>query len=442
MEKLELYPYQKEAVTWIKNRRVAILGLEMGLGKSAITIHAAINELSLRKILILCPAIARRTWVREINLWSRVPMPLNVRVMEKRSDRPNAGDEVLVCSFDYITHNYGNLADYKFDLLLIDEVHYLKSVESKRTKAVLGNCGIIRRSERTWCLSGTIMPNHSGEIWALLHVFGATPLSYESFVMKFCNFYVFNGQKRITGTKISSVPELKNLLNTVMLRYKAIDVLPDLPKVRINEMPVEADLDNLTPEIKEQFDELEKFLSLRVRDMNPLAQLNALETVASSISTLRRYCVMKKIKPVCELISEELENKAYEKIIIFCVHREAVIDVADKLRKFGAMTIYGETSAHQRQENIDFFQNDKNKKVLVCNIGTAGTNITLTAADQIVFLEQSFVPGDNAQAIGRAARIGQKNSVNVRVASLAGTVDEAVAAILTRKTKEIISLLG
>lgn len=439
---LQLFPYQKEAVTWIKPRKVALLGLEMGLGKTAVVIQAGINELSLRRIVIVCPAIARLSWEREIGIWSNVP-DLKIRILEKRSDIPNADDEVIICSFDYVTNNHSNLSDFSPSLLVVDEAHYLKSPESKRTKAVLGKGGIVHRSKKIWFLTGTPMPNHPGELWACLHVFGATKLNYDEFVTKYCDYYVFNGQKRIIGSKILAMPQLKRVMSEVMLRQKAIEVLKELPITRINPLLIEADLDKLTPEVAEQFKELERFLSFRAGDLNPLQQLSALEAVASSISTLRRYCVMKKLKPVCELIAEELESRAYEKIIIFCVHREAVIDATDKLKKFGAVCIYGETPARTRQEHIDAFQDPNSKvKVLVANIGTAGTNINLTAAHQIVFLEQSFVPGDNAQAIGRAARIGQKNSVNVRIASLANTIDEKVNDILARKTKEILELLG
>jgi SWI/SNF-related matrix-associated actin-dependent regulator 1 of chromatin subfamily A len=90
---------------------------------------------------------------------------------------------------------------------------------------------------------------------------------------------------------------------------------------------------------------------------------------------------------------------------------------------------------------VDRFQNDPKCRVFVGNIQSAGTSITLTAAHQVLFVEQSFVPGDMAQAAMRCHRIGQTKPVTVRFVGLANSIDQFIAEMIRRKTAEIGALM-
>lgn len=436
------YPYQLEGISWLKPKRLALLADEMGLGKSVQAIKAA-EELGVEKIIIVCPAIARITWQREILKWSSYS-PTSIQILKKRNEAPSPAARIYICGFDYADRNCDRLRHIQADLLIVDESHSLKSIEAKRTQAILGSKGIIRTVKQCWFLSGTPMPNAPHDLWTTLYTFGQTTLNYEAFMLKFCETYEFNGRRVPTGAKKKEFPALKQILDKIMLRRRVKEVLKDLPEVRIEEMPIEAELDDLTPELKEQFEKLANFLGgAQIKNANALEQLAMLEGTSGSISSLRRYCVMKKVKPVCDLILSELKLKAYEKIIVFAIHREAVEGVKKFLAPFGARSINGSTSPEERQKAIDAFQDPKSDcKAIVINIAAGGTNITLTEASEIVFLEQDYVPGNNAQAIARAKRIGQKNSVRVRIAALADSIDEGVQNILTRKMEGILGLFG
>ena len=361
--------------------------------------------------------------------------------MTRRAEKPLSSSGVVICSFDYATNNFHHLTKEKYGLLVVDESHFLKSMDAKRTKAVLGAQGIVHSCYRTWFLTGTPMPNHPAELWPMLYTFKATELPYYPFSFKFCEGYEYGGRRVITGARKKSLPELGQLLEPLMLRRLSKDVLKDLPPVRCNELPLEAKIEKLTPQLQEEFAALDRVLG-DLKNATPTQQLSALSMLASSIATLRRYCAMMKVKPITDLITEELNNGAYEKIVIFGVHREALQSLQSSLAGFGSVRISGDIGPVERQKAIDRFQNDPTCKVFLGNIQAAGTNITLTEGSQVIFLEQSWVPGDNKQAIARCARIGQKNSVYVRFASLEGTVDEKVQSILFSKSADISELLG
>ena len=156
----------------------------------------------------------------------------------------------------------------------------------------------------------------------------------------------------------------------------------------------------------------------------------------------RRLCGMAKAKPVADLLYQELEDGGLDKVVIFAHHKDVVDLIARDLERFGVRTITGATPAKDRAAYVDHFQTDPSVRVIVANIVAGGVGITLTAAADVVFAEQSWTPGDNAQAADRCHRIGQTRRVRVRFMALAGTIDEAITQSLRQKIRMIREVLG
>jgi SNF2 family DNA or RNA helicase len=95
-----------------------------------------------------------------------------------------------------------------------------------------------------------------------------------------------------------------------------------------------------------------------------------------------------------------------------------------------------------REKNLKLFAHDSSTKVLIANIHAAGTAINLTNCNQVLMAESSWTPADNAQAIARCHRIGQKQPVFVRWVTLTDDpIDRKVSDIVKRKTKYIFMIL-
>lgn len=166
-------------------------------------------------------------------------------------------------------------------------------------------------------------------------------------------------------------------------------------------------------------------------------KLSLLNAMANNMPTLRRYVALSKVRAILSILAEELEDGAIDKMVIFA-HHTGVIDAAKQaLKQFNPVTVVGSDSMGQRQKAVDRFQNDTNCRVFLGNLVAAGSGITLTASCEVVFLEQSWVPAENAQAAMRCHRIGQTRPVRVRVFSLADSVDEVVQDTLVRKAREL-----
>lgn len=454
---LKLFEYQSQGAEWLFGLRKALLADEMGLGKSAQAITAA-SRLKPSRVVVLCPAVARDNWDREFRRFSDRAWRSNI--IYSRTEPRRLDADLIISSYDLADGVAGCLRDSeRIGVLILDEAQFLKSTESKRTQVTLGRGGLVRRADRVWALSGTPAPNHAAELWPLLFTFGQTKLSYPEFVERFCNTYRFKpprGEPRIqiTGTKTERIDELRAILAPIMLRRRKVDVLKDLPSISFSDIVVPAnpvDYEIQYVQWTHPYDrraELEAIIDKERKLVTAICDasetwkqtFSGISGVMGSVAGLRRYTGLQKVDGIAELVASELENGDYEKIVIFGIHQGVIEGLRQKLRPFKPVTLYGQTPAAKRQINVDKFQKNPRCKVFIGNIQAAGTAITLTAAHNVLFAEQSWVPGENAQAAMRCHRIGQERPVTVRFAGLANSIDEKVASTLRRKTKELMHL--
>jgi SWI/SNF-related matrix-associated actin-dependent regulator of chromatin subfamily A-like protein 1 len=419
--------FQQHGIEWLATRKSALLCDDPGLGKTLQTIRAA-DKAWLRKILVICPAIARLNWQREFLRWQQRDRTVKAIISSKDA----ADADVIIVSYSLLVSPKVRevLGRGRYELLTLDEAQNLKSPDAARTRAVYGASGLITRSSRCWLLSGTIAPNHAGELWTHLHALRLTALGYWDFVNRYCTIRETAFGKQIVGTNRTRSAELAAILKPHVLRRRQKDVLQDLPPLRWGHVVVAPDDVPPRPEltIEEQaiLGRIERGEAISVTD-------------SSHLASLRRWVGTAKAPAVAELLQADLES--IDKIVVFAHHREVITTVAKALGK-DAATIHGDTPIAVRQQLIDAFQTSDQPRVLIVQISIGGTALTLTRSSHVVFAELSWVPADNVQAAKRCHRIGQSNPVLARVISLAGSIDEVVAAIVTRKAAELAELEG
>lgn len=424
----------------------------MGIGKSAQAINAC-DLNGAKQILVICRAVARENWRNEFNKFSTHSRTFSIIYSNRDVDGLFYG--VTICSYETLPSVLsGSKSNY--DCIIVDESHYVKEPGAKRTRTVLGKTGAVHRARKAYLLTGTPTPNHAGELWTTLYTFGRTGLNYDGFIERYCTTRLTSYGRQITGTKTddNSITELRRMLEPVCLRRTKEDVNLMLPPISYGEVVVKPGKVELIHCVcfrkyvvpVDHTKDLEKDLERELGVMHGIVKggftreaMLALEANAKSIMTLRRYNSMQKVEPVVELVSEELTNGAYKKIVIFCIHRDTIVALQEKLgKKFGAVLVFGGSKPSRVVDRIAAFQNPNSKcRVFIAQIQTAGTSLTLTAADQVLFVDQDFVPGNNSQAAARCHRIGQTRPVTVRFVSLADSIDQHLCALLKRKTEEL-----
>lgn len=422
---MKLYPYQQAGAEWLAGKRRALLGDKMGLGKTIQAIEAA-NITGARRVAVVCPAIARINWQREIDKWALYSPAVKIQSYNRL-----AADRQL----------RNEWAAWRPDVLIIDEAHYLKTKDTSRTKALYGpHCrgdGLVSCAGATWAMSGTLTPNNASELFPHLRASFPDALpgggTFADFINRYTVWEPGDHGPRFLANK--NLPELRAALAPYLLRRRTEDVLPDLPEVRLGELAVEGTA---------AMDELQKLeATVEVQElMYRLDDTSAVPEADPHIAAFRRVCGVAKAGPVAELVADELASGQYEKVVLFAHHRDVIETLMTALQAFHPVRVWGGDSDAARQRSIDDFQGKPQHRVFVGQITACATAITLTAASQCVFVEQSWVPSDNEQAIYRLRRIGQKSQILCRMAYLDKSIDEAITRALARKTRGLLELYG
>ena len=437
--------WQIEGAQFLADRRQAFLADEPGCGKSCQAIRAC-DAIGAWSILVLVPASVRVNWLREFDKFSLFDRP-GVAILDGKTQPVNG---VNVCSYDLLANKKlrQSLAARHWDVLILDEAHFLKTRSAGRTRAIYGRrCdgvnGLAERAAYVWRLSGTPAPNHVDELWTHLrssHLYGK---NWVEFVAEFCTGYESNYGFRITGTK--NAEALRSLLHPFMLRRKKADVIPQLP-------PIEFEYRTLEPAVVDEevyFPETimggNAHLRQELADQN--AQLKAaregkadvletLRTLAPSAGTLRKYIGLSKVPGYLDVIRPELRARKYDKLLIGAWHNDVVEWLRRELHEFGAITLYGGTPAAKRQTLLDKFKTNRACRVLICQVRVA-IGFNATAAYRADLLEPSWVPAENKQFIDRVHRIGQTGAVTARFFGCGRSIDADITQALAQKAREL-----
>jgi SWI/SNF-related matrix-associated actin-dependent regulator 1 of chromatin subfamily A len=450
------FPYQLDGAHWLaaQDRLHKLLGDEPGLGKTLQAILAAAKHTQGNgSRLVIGPAIAREVWKREIK---RIDPNANVFVAYSPEQKPILQPEWMIIHYEMIsTMRVGQpLWDYlnaaRWDILILDEAHLLKTSDAIRTQRILGPRtdgvkGLMERCDRVWALTGTPSPNSSVELWPLMHALCpdlimsrsmGIPMPQELFFETYSEYRETPFGRKII--KARNTTDLKQRLDQFMLRRRKKDVLPDLPPLLFDTWPIEIEAlpgdDNLNM-MREAERDLRAKLGASIRDPDLLDILSTLP----EWSTLRRLTGAIKAPIACDIITDLLEG-GVEKLIVFAHHRDVLMRMHRGIRLIKSVLVMGNTSDDNRNAAIDDFQYDRDTQVFFGQITTASTAITLHASSRVLFVEPSTVPKDNLQAASRAHRIGQKSAVLASYLMLAGSMDEIVMGLLRKKTLELCDL--
>lgn len=456
-----LFDYQKAGVVSMLTRTNNLLADEMGLGKTPQTV-AYINTKKFKRILVVCPASLKINWEREIAAWSEPK--LSVQIINGRKALYDNASNVCIVNYDLLTGNNNalkkQLLSTRFDLLVLDEAHYIKNAESQRAKAIVGHL-TVSNGMRTWSkgvahvashkmyLTGTPIPNRPVEGWVLFN--SLDPKTFSAFVPyieRYCNAFQEEvptpaGRMLVWNARgASNLDELNfKLRSTIMTARRKKDVLASLPP-KIRQVLI-LDGEDAEAAVAAEKKQIEKVLGTTVSyDDNLLSKLkDSKELSFGDMAKVRARLAKAKIKPVTSIVSDCLDG-GLNKIVVFAHHHELIDGLYDGLKEYGAMKLTGETSQTMRQNIVDTFQNEPEARVFIGNMQAAGVGLTLTAASTVVMAELDWVPATVTQAEDRCHRIGQKDVVNVIHTVFDGSLDSKMVGVLMRKQRVMDSAIG
>lgn len=419
---MNLYPYQEEGARFLASRDAALLADDPGLGKTAQAINAC-DRVGAGRVLVICPASLRENWRREFARFSI------------------CDPEVEITSYDLAARK-GFMFLKPWDVVILDEAHYLKNRTAKRARAVFGKKfdrekAIVSKAGRVWLLTGTPAPNNAGEMWTWLRALwpqhfqnrNGNPQNFWEFASRYCVVKNNGFGESVSGSK--NQEKLRAIMEGFTVRRRKADVLTELPPISFDVLPL-AQKDALAAlKAAEKDDE-------QVEAVAEAMERGELGKVAMHVSQLRRATALAKVPALIDWMKDWFESGG-GKLVVFGHHTDGLRALKDAAGDEGVL-VYGQTTPEARQKAVDRFQTDSACKVFIGQIQAAGTGLTLTASSDVLFLESSWVPAENLQAAMRVHRIGQKDHCTVRFATLVGSLDERVQEVVAKKTSDLALL--
>jgi len=426
-----LYPHQIVASLFINVVRNALLALDMGTGKSLISItYAEMN--GFEKVFVITPNSLKFTFRNEVNKFTNS----NAFIIGKKNKCTIEDSRYIIVNYDYFNSSnfnkvkakFDNLNIGKIDCLIVDECHHIASTKINTYKAFkrIFKDDIFRDGKVSKIfMSGTPAKSRSHQLYSVLHQISPTDFPTKNHFNSFyCGMsYNVNGFGWETDISATKFEELFNKIAPFTYRKKFEDVIKDLPEKTTQKIILE-----MTPKEYETYFKIEEGVVNEFTNKvitHPLAVLGK----------IREYTSYLKVNSVRELIDSILE--CGEKFVVVDFYKDSLLKL-NKLYPEESALHTGNEKDTTRAEVLKDFQDENGKtKLLLGSQSTISEGVTLTAANKIGIITVPWTPSDADQIISRIFRIGQKNAINAYFFVYKNTIDEYVFDLIESKRQEL-----
>lgn len=454
--KTKPFPHQLDGIRFGLNHDRFLLCDDQGLGKTLqiIDLVECLGE-KVKKALIICGVNSLKyNWREEVSKHSNEKgYVLGTRyrkngkeylgsTKDKMEDLSNLPDhKYIITNIETLRLGAKKISKYKYDfpiankikelcndgtigLIAFDECHRAKDSTSLQGKAMLEIS-----APHMIAMSGTPLMNSPIDLYFPIKWLGYENHSLFEFKRHYCRLGGYNDAE-IMGYK--NLDELRSLVDQIMLRRLKTEVL-DLPdKIeKLEYVEMSSKQSKLYLEIQQNT----KTLIHQIRmSNNPLSMLLRLRQVTGWCGIIDESIQESaKMQRMIELVEDIVSNN--QKAIIFS-NWTSITEVAVKLlSKYNPAYITGDVKQEERMNEVDRFQNDERCKVIIGTIGAMGTGLTLTSAQNVIFLDEPWTKALKNQAEDRAHRIGTKGTVSIITLMCKDTIDDRIHDLIEKKGK-------
>ncbi|MGI9823328.1 DEAD/DEAH box helicase [Agromyces sp. Marseille-Q5079] len=451
---LELMMHQARFIEAAREgHRTFLLADEPGLGKTAQSVLAA-SVADAYPLLAVVPNVVKMNWAREVERWTP---HRRATVIHGDGDTLDAFADVVVVNYDVLDRHMAWLSTLGFKGMVVDEAHFIKNLQSQRSKNVLALADRIRRTAPgndplLLALTGTPLINDVDDFRAIWQFLGWIEGDKPS--PRLLGLLEENGLTPAEQGFYSAAR--RTVIDLGIVRRRKVDVAADLPAKRIADLPVELD-DELGRSVRAaerelgnrllgRFRALVEARHLRIGDLDDDQRDQFIRAVASAeleesksaktgenVFTMVRRIGQAKAGLAADYAAQLARSVG--KVVFFAKH----IDVMDQAeaafaaRDLRTVSLRGDQTALQRQAAIDAFNTEPDVAVAVCSLTAAGVGVNLQAASNVVLAELSWTAAEQTQAIDRVHRIGQDEPVTAWRIIAAHTIDARIAELIDSK---------
>lgn len=494
-----LYPFQIPGADFLVQAQQALLGDEMGSGKTLQTL-AAMRRVDMilpehgggaYPALVVCPNSTKRNWAREIRKWLPEANPVVIdgsaakrrKQIESVADVPNA---VVIMNIESVRlHSrlsaYGSVRLKKcadcdkvagnaeltpakceshdkelnaipFKVCVLDEAHRVKDPRALQTRAIWRVFHSDSVNYR-WALTGTPVANHPGDVWSILHTIAPDEFPRKSaFIDRYAlvEYNSFGGMS-IVGLNPETRDEFLSLLDARFRRMLKALVLEQLPAKTRVVRHVE-----MSPKQAKAYKEVADDYVLTTESGDKLVMNGNLPAATRLLQLSSAMCDVDKGEAPADMASwkvtltdpcpkvDELmriiEDNPGKPLAIAAEHKQLIDLAANRLTAAGIDygVITSGVSGAERDETIEAFQAGKLKYILF-TYKAGGVGLNMTAADTLVRLQRSWSLIDNMQGEDRVHRIGSEQHEAITIIDIitAGTIEETQVEKLYAKMQRL-----
>lgn len=449
-----LRPYQAHGIAWLSDHADAesgaLLADEMGLGKTIQAIGLLATRRSELPHLVVCPTSLVGNWRREIERFAP-QLPLRAFHGQSRHLPTDlAPGEIVLTSYTLLRSDE-DLRTRSWDVVVFDEAQNLKNPRAKVTRAAK-----TLQAHSRIMLTGTPLENSLEELWSIFSIADPTILGpRQRFKQRFVN-PIQDGRSTRAANRLTQLIAPHLLRRT---KDGVIDELPPKVKTTVTCSLTPEQITLYTEAVADAFDH--GFGAGFERNGRVLTLLTALKQICNhpaQYEARKRQGQKSQQTPVrsraddgvgeehfgrsgkfdraCEVLSEIAANG--ERAIVFTQYR-AMGDLlsaglAHALGSGPIPFLHGGLPTARRDQLVHSFQtDDEAPPVLILSLRAAGTGLNLTRASHVLHFDRWWNPAVEEQATARAHRIGQRRVLNVHTLIAAGTVEDHIERLHSKK---------
>jgi SNF2 family DNA or RNA helicase len=440
-----LRPYQKAGYDWLRflaeYKLGGCLADDMGLGKTIQTLAflQSQKELGIAQdpSLLIMPTSLVYNWLKEIEKFAPdlKTFVYTGTYREKNTEQFDNYDLILT-SYGIVRIDIDFIKDYRFHYVILDESQSIKNPASFISKAVMQ-----LNSANRLILTGTPLENSTMDLWTQMTFINPGLLGTQSF---FKNEYQIPIEKHQDEKQTR---HLYSLIKPFMLRRHKSQVATELPpKVE------SVHYCDMTEEQEKTYEEAKSYyrnIILEQIEQDGLAKSQMV--VLQGLTKLRQLAnnpimvdegyegTSGKDEEVFQKIETIIEEE--HKVLVFSQFVKHLAIFRHYLDENKIPYCYLDGSTLNRQEQVERFQSDKTIKIFLISLKAGGLGLNLTAAEYVFLLDPWWNPAIEAQAVDRAHRIGQQNTVFTYKFITRNSVEEKILALQQNKRKLFDNLI-
>ena len=403
----------------------------------------------IERLLVVAPTSVVAVWPKELQEYADFKYTCRTMLGDKASRLKQLSDlekfpfkalKVAVINYESTWRDgiFEALQEFDADMIIADESQRIKTHDAAQSKAMhqLGD-----QARYKLILSGTPVQNNAIDIYSQYRFLDPTVFGK--------NFYQFRNRYAIMGgfnrRQIVGYKDMDDLIrreHSIAFRITKEEAI-DLPEqtFEVRHIQMDKKLTDLYQRIKrDSYAEIET--GGQITATTVLTKLLRLQQLAGGFlvtddAAKPQLVSTAKLEALSDIVQDYVVDGGKKLVIFarFVPEVKAIIDLMKKVlpdRK-KAVSIYGEIKKEDRGAIVQQFQTDPDTVVFVGQIDTAGTGVTLTAADTCVYYSKNFNYAAYEQSLSRIHRIGQRNTCTYIDLVMEKTVDEMINRALAKK---------